>query len=208
MLRPGMTFVDVGANVGYFTLLAANAVQPKGRVIAFEPSHTLYAALASAVSKNRLSHVMPVNAGLSDQNGFIDLYLNPEFGNNSPTMVRHAASEVSRVTTQRLDDFLKAEHIERVDLMKIDVEGFEPAVLAGAGSLLKDGTIRAILCEFNDEWLRMNGSNPADLWNLLVEAGFRAASGATRTPRFRRGSVVNRMLLHRSAMAEERLRSS
>jgi FkbM family methyltransferase len=198
MLRPGMTFVDVGANVGYFTLLAAKAVQSSGRVISFEPSLYLHDLLASTIRANGLSQVTLVSSGLGNKAGFANLYLNPSFGNNSPTMVEHTASEVTRVQVLRLDDYLVGHEISTIDLLKIDVEGFEPRVLEGASEALASGKIKAVLCEFNDHWLRLNSSSPADLWKALTEAGFRDRTGSAIPPRFPADCVVNHLLLHRT----------
>lgn len=193
-LKPGMTFVDVGANVGYFTLLAAQRVGTAGRVLSFEPSKALHARLAETVERNALSNVTLIEAGLGDREKIVRLYLNPSFANNSPTMVAHEAAEVTDVRVLRLDDFISTHRIDKIDLMKVDVEGYEPDVFAGAERALAAGTVRAVLCEFNDHWLRMNGSSPAQLWDTLISAGFRPAGGSPRPPRFAPGCVVNHVL--------------
>ncbi len=66
-----------------------------------------------------------------------------------------------------LDDYIEQHHIDRVDFMKIDVEGFEPKVIRGAQSAIKAGRIRAIFCEFNGSWLRQSGTTPREYYNQL-----------------------------------------
>jgi len=172
-LRPGMTFVDVGANVGYYTALAAKQVAGSGgRVIAFEPSPYAFERLQLMVRRNQMEHVTVVHAGLSDVAGQSKLYLGIGFHNHSPTMVAHDNTEVTEITVATLDDEAQRLGIDQIDLMKIDVEGHEPRVLEGAKRLLREGRIRAILCEFNDEWLRRAGSDPLHLANTLREVGF------------------------------------
>jgi FkbM family methyltransferase len=172
-LRPGMTFVDVGANVGYYTALAARQVAGRGgRVIAFEPSPYAFDKLNSMALNNKLEHVTAVHAGLSDEAGQRRLYLGVGFNNHSPTMVAHENATVTEIVVVSLDDEMERLGIERIDLIKIDVEGHEPKVLAGAKRLLSEGRIRMILCEFNEHWLCKSGSSPSRLADTLREAGF------------------------------------
>jgi FkbM family methyltransferase len=170
-LQPGMTFVDVGANVGYYTALAARLVGAAGRVISFEPSAYAFDRLSAMVSANHLSHVNAIHAGLSDEAGILKLYLGIGSDNHTPTMVPHANTSVSEVPVVRLDDEAGRLGLDRIDLMKIDVEGHEPRVLGGASRLLRERRIRAVLCEFNEHWLRQAGSSPHDLERLFQEAG-------------------------------------
>lgn len=172
-LRPGMTFLDVGANVGYYTALAASHVSPgKGRVISFEPSPYAFDRLNLMVLNNKLDHVTAVHAGLSDMAGAGKLYLGVGFHNHSPTMVAHENAPATEITVVSLDDEAERVGIERIDLMKIDVEGHEPKVLGGAKRLLGEGRIQAILCEFNEHWLTKAGSSSKHLEGILRDAGF------------------------------------
>jgi len=172
-LQPGMTFVDVGANVGYYTALAASKVVGRGgRVIAFEPSPYAFEKLHSMVLGNKLKQVTAIQAGLSETGGNGKLYLGIGFHNHSPTMVAHENTIATEVTVVSLDDEAARLGIKRIDLIKIDVEGHELKVLAGAKRLLSEGRIRAILCEFNEGWLCKAGSSPRHLENIIREAGF------------------------------------
>jgi FkbM family methyltransferase len=187
-LRPGMTFLDVGANVGYYTALAASLVGCGGRVIAFEPSPYAFDKLHAMVVNNKLEQVTAVHAGLSDMAEQGKLYLDAGFHNHSPTMVSHgnATATTTEINVVSLDDEATRLGIERIDLMKIDVEGYEPKVLAGAKRILKEGRIRAILCEFNEHWLSKGGSSPRHLENIMLDAGFvdRKCAGSTPENRF------------------------
>jgi hypothetical protein len=70
-----------------------------------------------------------------------------------------------------LDQFVAEMEIDRIDFLKIDVEGWEPNILKGAEVTLRQGRIKTILCEFNDYWLRKNGSSNAELWQMICDAG-------------------------------------
>lgn len=191
-LKPGMVVVDVGANVGYYALLAASLVGEKGKVLAFEPSPYAFGKLSDTIHRNHLTQIHAIQAGLSGNSGEACLYLPKRRGNHTPSMIPNDGGAPHRVSIYKLDDCLKAEGIEQVDLMKIDVEGFEPNVIAGAGEYLRRGKIRAILCEFHTSWLERNGSSSSELYDTLVGLGFRAQGG---NPDFSLG-LQNIMLTH------------
>jgi FkbM family methyltransferase len=176
-LKPGMTFVDVGANVGYYTLLAASLVGRRGRVLAFEPSPYAFDRLVDAITRNNLSQVCAIQSGLGDGSGERRLFLPSERGNHSPSMVPNGGGRPINVSVQQLDDWLTEHEVDCVDLMKIDVEGFEPNVIRGAAKYIQQGKVRAILCEFNTYWLETNGCSSPQLYDLLTSFGFVSSQG-------------------------------
>ena len=196
-LRPGMTFLDVGANFGYFTLLAASRVGPTGRVLAVEPSPLAAGRLAENIRANSLAWVDLFQIGLSAESGSLELYISPaEF--HSPTMSASSGGEAVTVPVRRLDECLDEWGVEAVDLMKMDVEGHEPFVLRGAGDALSSGRIRAVLVEFNDHWLREQGSSPQELYGIFRDAGYVDTEGAAE---FLPRCCDTRFLVHRTARA-------
>lgn len=194
-LRPGMTFVDVGANVGYYTLLAAHRVAQSGRILAVEPGPYAYQRLCETVNRNGLDQVRTLQVALGEQSCTLPLYVPPEASRNySPTMVPHASGTAVDTVVRTLDDCLEEWGVETVDLLKLDVEGFEPAVLRGARRALAQGRIGAVLCEFNDYWLREAGASPMALYQTLTATGF-----ADREPlaHFGPGCVETRFFVRR-----------
>ena len=171
-LKPGDVFVDVGANIGYFTLLAASLVKKTGRVLAFEPSPYASARLAETIATNHISQVTLRVLALGAKSSTLPLYLPSQSGNHSPTMLANEGGAPIAVNVRRLDDCLKECGVENVDFMKVDVEGFEPHVLEGANTFLSQGRIRAILCEFNEVWLQKNGSSKEQLLQILTSYGY------------------------------------
>jgi FkbM family methyltransferase len=166
-LRPGMTLVDVGANVGYFTLLAATL---GARVVAYEPTPAVNQRLRENVALNTFDNVTVVNAAVMDKRGTVTLYesqddpeANNMFGDG------HQSVEVQAVS---LDDDLAARNIHRVDLLKIDAEGAEPLVLAGAIKLLGDCAAPTIIIEVNPVSLRSANSEPAAVFSALESSGY------------------------------------
>jgi len=166
-----MTFVDVGANVGYYSLLGGSCVGPNGKVFALEPSPYAYERLCEVLASNGLNQVKALQVALSGERGEGVLYLPPP-GNHTPSLVPSDRSDSIRVPLRTLDDCIDEWGVNEVDLLKIDVEGFEPQVLAGASSALKAGKVRALLCELNDWWLRRMGGSAQDLYDLILSEGF------------------------------------
>lgn len=193
-LKPGMTFVDAGANVGYFTAVAAGAVGPHGRVFSVEPQPYAYQRLQAMVDRNGLSQVRAFQGGLSSAEGELPLYLPPESrGEHNATMVAAAEASSRRISVpvKTLDASLDEWGVERIDLLKIDVEGHEPQVFDGARRALAERRIGAILCEFNEFWLRHAGSGAHELHERLTRAGFADRDGA---PTFHAASMETRFL--------------
>ncbi|HEY6420964.1 MAG TPA: FkbM family methyltransferase [Candidatus Binataceae bacterium] len=171
-LAPGMTVIDVGANVGYYTALAASRVGPKGRVFAIEPDARAFAQLEKLIARNHLP-ARAFNIGLGEKDGEEHLYESPDSRNNASTMIAHGGfAPKATVPIRKLDDCLDEWQVAHVDLLKIDVEGWEPRVFDGASRALATGRIGSILCEFNDPWLRAAGSSAQALWKMLMAFGF------------------------------------
>jgi FkbM family methyltransferase len=175
-LRPGMCFVDVGANEGIFTLLAAAAVGPSGAVHAFEPSPREHAHLLSNIELNSLTnvHVYPVALGNSPRTASLNVSDREHPGHN--TLGGFSYRETSQaysieVAVQTLDQVVEREGLNRIDLMKIDVEGSETAVILGA-----DQTLRrfrpVIIAEVSAPALSQMGSSTKELLDLIQSQGY------------------------------------
>lgn len=169
LLKPGMVVVDAGANIGYYTALAASKVGSSGKIFAFEPNAAARQRLEWMVELNALSQVRVQPFGLSDSDEERKLF-SIFSATNNPTMIEHGQI-IGTARVQTLDRFVAEMEIERIDFLKIDVEGWEPNILKGAEATLRQGRIKAILCEFNDYWLRENGSSNAELWKMICDAG-------------------------------------
>lgn len=179
-LKPGMIVVDAGANVGYYTLLSASLVGAAGRVFSFEPSPYAFGRLSAAIKANAIGQVTAVNAAVGDTQGSITLYVpnKPDF--HSPTLFPNPDSTPVTVPMLRLADFLDGAGVGEIDLLKLDVEGYEPNALAGLGPRLSDGRVRSILIEFNRVLLQKNNHDSRPLFNALLGHGFIPHGGSFR----------------------------
>lgn len=173
ILRPGGSFLDVGANVGHYTMLAASLVGSSGHVIAFEPSPYAYGKLKAILQDNNITQVNVYQCAAADEAGQLDLYLPSEDYLHSPSLVKSDSSYTPvKVEVCRLDSHPSLVPPSTVDLMKIDVEGYEPNVLRGMHKILQDGHVKYLMCEFNSGWLEANGSSCDGLMELIKSMGF------------------------------------
>ena len=173
ILTPGDFFLDIGANVGHYTTLAARLVQDRGRVLAFEPSPYAYKKLSAVVQQNQITQVSLFQCAAGEAPGDLDLYLPCEDYLHSPSLVKSNPSYTPvKVKVCRLDDHHALGPTRIIDLMKVDVEGFEPNVLNGMKTLLRAGNVRNLMCEFNSGWLEANKSSCQMLLDLICELGF------------------------------------
>ncbi len=138
-LKSGGIFVDIGANGGIFTVVAARVVGPEGRVIAFEPDPRNVELLRRNVSLNQLTNVTIVSKAVSASAGTASLAISTDGAMNSLAKTAHAGQKIEKwesVETTTLDAALKELNVARVDVLKIDVEGAERLVLEGAHETL------------------------------------------------------------------------
>jgi FkbM family methyltransferase len=168
-LRPGDVFVDIGANIGYYTLWASQIVGPTGRVLSFEPQPDIFARMSANVRMNGLTNVTPHGFALGEQLGELTLYIPDNslgFGHASMSPQDWQNPTSVRVPVKRLDDVLSG--CPRIDLIKIDAEGAELSILKGARR-----TIAAhqptVVAELNPGTATYFGYHPLELVDLLLD---------------------------------------
>jgi FkbM family methyltransferase len=191
MLQPGMTFFDIGANVGVFSVAAGKAMpESQGSIYAFEPCPTTFAILEKNLQENELAGVHAQCVAVSERSGEASLYVNAAMkdGLNSLEDPSHGDAEVVatvpvRVTT--LDEFIVEHDIPRVEVMKVDVEGAELLVFRGARGLLARADAPLILYEGYSWCTAGFHYHPVEIMWLLETFGYEilvldAASGRVR----------------------------
>ncbi len=162
-LGAGGVFVDVGANVGFHTVLASQLVGPQGQVVAVEPAPwTLELLRANVWRSGAAATVLSVAA--SDAPGTVLLDVDPAHRSGA----RLGESGGVEVESARLDDLLPD---LAVDMLKIDVEGAEPLVLRGARALLERSPRLLAVVEFRDE-RHLSGESPAEVLAFYESLGF------------------------------------
>ena len=174
-LKPGMTVLDIGAHHGFYTILASKRIGLHGNVFAFEPSPREQRALRLHVRLNRCKNVRIEGLALGNERKEALLYVaeGPRTGFNSlnPPNSETETSRI-RVKVTRLDDWMAAQKIERVDFIKLDVEGAELEVLRGAQNLLDCRPGPVILCELEDIRSAPWGHRAKEVATFLQALGF------------------------------------
>jgi FkbM family methyltransferase len=172
-IQPGMIFLDIGANVGQYTLLGSQLVGPGGKVYAFEPHPILSSVLSRNVGLNECSNVLCEKLAVAEREGVQTLFHSPPNRFGETALVPYAEqTESTPVRTVSVDAYVRSNMIEQVDLIKIDVEGAELHVLEGATDLLTGSAGLTLILEFNDGAARRFGHWLADLASFLRARGF------------------------------------
>jgi FkbM family methyltransferase len=198
-LLPAMTVLDVGANVGAYTALASHAVGPAGRVLAFEPDPESFRYLRETVRENGATNVELVPMAAARREGVARLFTSSSNRGDNRLFESEQSDGSVEVRTVRLDDFLAAAGIERVDFVKIDVQGFEGEALAGLERTLRRSPGLVMLAEFWPFGLRRAGTEPRALLDLLEGFGLglhELVRGARTRPIADKDALVDRVRGH------------
>jgi len=170
-LKKNDTVLDIGAHIGYYTVLAAQAVGLKGKVIAFEPGPENFTLLKKNIELNCHMNTQCVQKSVSDKNQTVDLFLNPKNkGDHRMYAFEEQGSKIS-IQSITLDDFF-CERELKINFMKIDVQGVEWRVFEGAKRFLNENPAITILMEFWPDGILMSGGDPEELLQNLRNWGF------------------------------------
>jgi FkbM family methyltransferase len=174
LLAPGMTVLDVGANVGAYALVAADRVGERGGVHCFEPGADAAACLRRNVALNGFDNVVVNEVAASDAPGEAVLYIDTDAPVENSIVASNAgcAAPTVRVPTVTLDGYVAERGLARVDLIKMDIEGAETLGLRGAAGLLAADDAPLLLLELNPKALKRGGSSPEELLGLLRQHGY------------------------------------
>lgn len=169
-IHEGMTVIDMGANIGYYTVMFAHLVGPSGKVIAFEPDEQNGEVLKKNIIANKFRNVSYVNKALSDRTGFVKLYISEENRGDNRIYDTKEGREWIEVEMISLDDYLPKE--TKVDLIKIDVQGVEALILNGMEKSISRSDKMIIFTEFWPDGIRKTGESPEEFLKKLVGFGF------------------------------------
>lgn len=167
-IEPGMTVLDIGANIGFYTRLFSGLVGERGRVFSFEPDVANFARLAAET--RGLSNVTITRAAVGAENGTVRLFSSPDMNVDHRTYDSGDGRPSSEVDCIALDHM--AERIGPVDFVKIDIQGYDCFALRGMKRLLGMSERVCIVGEFYPHGLRTAGVEPRAYLDLLAELGF------------------------------------
>ena len=173
LLKPGSTLFDIGANIGYYTLKLAPFCGESGHVYSFEPDPTNFAILSANVRRNGLNNVSLFNFALSNRDGESALYRTMDNAGDYSLAPRVGTARNSVVVCSRkLDSIADLIH-RRPDVIKIDVQGYEEAVLEGGSECFKSWRkLPVLLTEFEPRSILQAGGSPAGFLARLDRMGY------------------------------------
>lgn len=178
-LRRKDVFFDVGANIGLYSILARKFVGTKGVVHSFEPTLEIYNRLSRNILLNKYRNVFSHNIALSNTCGYLDFNISHDGYDAWNSLGYPSAGNVITKTTvwaDTLDNLIQEYQINKVDLIKIDVEGWEIQVLQGGSKYFSKPDSAALLVEFTDQNLNNAGFTAHSLYHLIVSYGYKLYS--------------------------------
>jgi FkbM family methyltransferase len=181
LCQPGQTVLDVGGNIGMTALRAAKKVGATGQVFAFEPDQHNCARFRRHMALNAGFNVELIEAGLGEKPGWVTIQTVDVHNRGMNQISRATPSDpAKRVELTTVDEFVRARGLTAVDVIKVDVEGFEHAAILGARNTLH--TYRpSLYVEFDDGLLSQQGTSSAELLRLLDELDYRMTVAGTDT---------------------------
>lgn len=168
-LRPGGRAINVGANVGYTTLVLADAVGPSGTVIALEPDPLNFSLLWHNLRRNGVGHVVPIHAAAGDRTGSISLEHSPDNAGDHRTVHQPLAVGATQVPLVRIDDLVGPDAC--FELVSVDAQGFDHQIVRGMRELI-DRCHPALLLEFWPPGILEAGDDPTKVLDEYRALGY------------------------------------
>jgi len=167
VVKEGDNVLDLGANLGYYTLLTARLVGSKGKVYAFEPEPRNYKLLTKNIELNGYDNVIATQKAVSDTTGKVKLFLNNRDSGAHTIRTGSDNDEFIEVESVALDEFFKDTKYP-INVIKMDIEGAEMAALAGMKRIIRENENLKIFIEFYPPAIREAGNSPEEFVNMLL----------------------------------------
>jgi FkbM family methyltransferase len=174
-LNEGDVFIDIGSNIGLFSLIGAKYVGKSGKVFSFEPAKRTYQRLIENIKLNNLQNIFALNMAISNIKGIFKLNISDTKYDAWNSFGKPTAGEIKKtedVITTTIDDFVSEYKLNNISLIKIDVEGWEIPVLQGGKELFSSKHAPTLLVEFTDENAKNAGYSCKELYYILKDFGY------------------------------------
>ncbi|MCD4803668.1 MAG: FkbM family methyltransferase [Anaerolineales bacterium] len=172
LVKPGAAILDIGANIGYYSLLFAKLTGPSGQVFAFEPDPYSYDLLQQNILENGYTNIFAFQLGVSDQNEELVLCRDPFNNLDHRVLKSDVKDNIENVRVVKLDDFLQEHSARPIDFIKMDIQGSEGWALEGMKELIKDSKTIQILTEYEPQRLDQSGYGGVNFLLQLEKMGF------------------------------------
>jgi len=172
VVKPGDVFLDLGANIGYFSLLVAHD-SPSVKVISFEPVAGLFQNMNNNVSLNNIKNISTINAAVGEINEEKELFVSApdNLGMSSFHQPENFSGKTERVRVVTIDNWFKTAGLSEIDIIKLDIEGSELAALKGMKEVLQQQK-PVLIVEINPGTLSMFNLKPSDIYDHLKQFHF------------------------------------
>lgn len=168
-LKPGSSFLDIGANIGLMSVIASKLAGKNGTVYAVEANPATVSILQTNIGLNECKNIELLPVALSDTQGSAQLFENWEVNRGGASLISQSDGQKGvEVKMERLDDLF--DEGTKIDLVKIDVEGFEPQVMRGGMNWFKK-QLPVFIIEVSEKREKETGPSPAEIWKLVQTIG-------------------------------------
>jgi len=174
-INKGDTVIDVGANIGFFSLLAAKKIGSRGKIFAIEPLKQANNWLKKNLKLNSFENYKVLEVAVGEKQGTMKMYKKSKSAEMiilDPTVSKDDLLICGEINIETIDNIISTKKIEKVNLLKIDVEGFEHEVLLGCKESFKAKKIENIICEIHTKYLKNRGIEEQSLYTLLRKNNF------------------------------------
>ncbi len=188
LLGDGDVFVDLGANEGFFSVLASKKVGRNGKVFSIEPQERLWPVLKKNFAENHCDNCQLVPCGVGETAAEIEVVLSPSLNSGQSSMVEGQSFLGSRKIAKKIrsfywekqkmqikpfDEICDQYGVPEIKLVKVDIEGYELIALRSARNMLQHGKIKYLLIEFHPEQLKALNQSEAQIVAYLAGFGYR-----------------------------------
>jgi FkbM family methyltransferase len=175
-IRPNDVCVDVGANIGYFTLLFSSLTAPAGRVFSFEPVQSNVRLMKASIELNQIKNVQVESIALADRDGATEFSVSTDGAYSSLVNTgRKAEAAKVQICMERFETYARKNDIDKIDILKVDVEGAEGLVIAGMGRFLERSSAspRIIQLELTDDNCAAYNMTAQSIADTVVNHGYK-----------------------------------
>ena len=205
IVSPGDVFLDLGANIGYFSLLVASN-SPSTKIISFEPVKDLFQNMNDNISLNNIKNISTINAAVGEINGEKELFVSASdnLGMSSFRQPENYSGKKEKIKVVTIDDWYKTSGLSKIDIIKLDIEGSELAALKGMKEVLQTQK-PVLIVEINPETLSMFNLQPSDIYVYLNQFNFEGflISGNDRLEHLDKNKInqtINVLFIHHEKM--------
>ncbi len=170
-INTGDVVLDIGAHIGYYTVIAAKIVGKEGRVYAFEPDPKNFSILQNNIALNGYKNVTLINKAVSDTEGLSNLFLNTKNTGDHRIYKSEKYNKGVKIETITLDNFFKSN--THIDLIKIDIQGAEVRALKGGQKIIKENENLKIITEFWPKGLKLCGNSAEEYTRFILKNNFK-----------------------------------